>query len=254
MDKPVLRSTLKKLRALPLDRANHPNLMMAPQEMLDFLAMRAGLKPVHLLGRGFDDREWIDGALAMARKAGLHVIEGPIWNAKPPEEAFPIWYRDHLKAIEPVENVYYVCRAEGTAEAVERSFGNPPISMDEEAQLLGYPPCCVRAHYDRAALLDRTFYKMLERTANGNVEEMQRLIREDAALKAETPDEESALKEATEFTPAPFTSFHMCSACAADPSGPAGQLSKKYEALARAVDDDWAKQIAKHQEGVRRNG
>lgn len=171
VDKPVLRSTLKKLRALPLDRTNHPNLMMAPQEMLDFLAMRAGLKPVHLLGRGFDDRDWIDGALAMARKAGLHVIEGPMWNAKPPEEAFPTWYRDHLKATEPVGNVHYICHTKGTAEAVEKSFANPPISMDDEARLLGYPPCCVRAHYDRTSLLDQTFYKMLERTGAGIVEE-----------------------------------------------------------------------------------
>lgn len=97
----------------------------------------------------------------MARKAGLHVIEGPAWNAKPPDEGFPPWYRDHLKAVEHIENVYYICRADGTVEAVERSFANPPISRDNEAQLLGYPPCCVRAHYHRAAVLDRTFLRCL---------------------------------------------------------------------------------------------
>jgi hypothetical protein len=46
MDKPLLRSTLKKLRALPLDPTNHHNVMMAPQEILDFLALRDGIKPV----------------------------------------------------------------------------------------------------------------------------------------------------------------------------------------------------------------
>jgi hypothetical protein len=68
VDKSVLRSTLKKLRALPLDGTGPANIMMAPQEMLDFLAIRAGIKPVHLLGRGFDDAKWIEGVLAMARK------------------------------------------------------------------------------------------------------------------------------------------------------------------------------------------
>src|SRR5947209_1611537 len=98
MDMPLLRSTLKKLRALPLDPANHANVMMAPQEMLDFLALRAGIKPVFLLGRGFDDPQWIEGALEISRKAGLHIVEGPMWDAQTDDEGLPRWFRDHLDA------------------------------------------------------------------------------------------------------------------------------------------------------------
>ena len=50
MNKPVLRNALKKLRAVPFDRNEYANVMIAPQEMLDFLAMVAGIKPVYLLG------------------------------------------------------------------------------------------------------------------------------------------------------------------------------------------------------------
>jgi hypothetical protein len=128
MEKPLLRSTLKKLRALPLDEANHYNVMMVPQEMLDFLAMRAGIKPVFLLGRGFDDKQWIEGAIAMARKAGLHVVEGTMWDAKPDDEALPAWFRDHLEGVQPKDQAFYICRTRATADAVQKSFGPPQIT------------------------------------------------------------------------------------------------------------------------------
>jgi hypothetical protein len=76
-------------------------------------------------------------------------------------------------------------------------------------------------HYERDTLLNCTFYKMLERTAKGDVAEMQRLAREDVKVKAETPEEQADLRRATEFTPVGFTSFYMCAACAADESRPA---------------------------------
>jgi hypothetical protein len=83
---------------------------------------------------------------------------------------------------------------------------------------------------------------------------MQRLLREDVEVKAETPEEQSAFKQATEFTPASFTSFHMCPTCATDTSSPAIQLSKKYEELARSVDTELATQIAQNEKGVGRQG
>jgi hypothetical protein len=250
MDKPVLRSTLKKLRALPLDHNNHPNVMMAPQEMLDFLAMRAGLKPVHLLGRGFDDPEWIKGAVAIAQKAGLQVIEGPLWDAQVEDHALPDWFREHLEANKQPGNAFYITKTAGHAAAVKRSFDNPPITMDQEASLLGYPPCCVRAHYERDALLNSTFYKMIQRAAKGDVAEMQRLLREDIGVEPETDEEREGIKNATVFIPAPYTSVHMCQACADNQTSPAWQLSSKYEALARLIDRDLAAQVEANQKGV----
>ena len=213
MDKAVLRSTLKKLRALPLDPANHVNVVMAPQEMLDFLAVRAGLKPVFLVGRGFDDTRWIEGAVAIAKKAKMHVIEGPFWDAQVEDKMLPVWFRKHLLANKPGGQALYVTKAAGHAGSVKRSFDNPPVTMEEEASLLGYPFCCVRSHYERDALMNVTFYKMIERVAKGDVSEMQRLLREDVEVVAETEEEQAAVQRATTFIPAPHTSFHMCQAC-----------------------------------------
>jgi hypothetical protein len=250
MSKPLLRSTLKKLRALPLDETNHANVMMAPQEMLDCLALRSNMKSVWLLGRGFEDQEWIEGAAAMASKAGFHVVRGPLWDAKTDDETLPAWYREHLKAQKPAGEAVYICRTKAIADEVENSFRNPPITIEQEARLLGYPRCCVREHYERDSLLDHTFYKMLERQSMGDVQEMQRLLREDAEVSAQTVEEQEAIKKATEFTPAPYTSFHMCPACIAGTEQPGPKLSKRFEELAKSIDDTLSAEIARNQQGV----
>jgi hypothetical protein len=83
IDKFRLRQALRKLRQIPFNRDDPADAATAPQEMLDFLAMLAGLKPVVLLGRGFDDHRWIAGVSAIARKMSLHLVTGPKWEAEP---------------------------------------------------------------------------------------------------------------------------------------------------------------------------
>jgi hypothetical protein len=69
-------------------------------------------------------------------------------------------------------------------------------------------------------------------------------------VSVETPEEEAAMEKAMDFTPAPFTSFHMCAACASDPPRPAGQLSRQYKDLAHAVNPGLAAQMARNQQGA----
>jgi hypothetical protein len=79
---------------------------------------------------------------------------------------------------------------------------------------------------------------------------VQRLLREDIGVEPETAEEREAIKAATIFTPAPYTSFHMCQACVDNQSSPARQLSSKYETLARLIDPELAAQVEASQEGV----
>ena len=114
LSKAQLRSTLHKLRQLPLDHSDATNVRMVPQEMLDFLAMLVGLKPVYLGGRGFDDGVWIDGLMALSqqmRAIKLRVLEGPGSHAQPRHLGLPQWYGELRDASEPSENVYYICRS-----------------------------------------------------------------------------------------------------------------------------------------------
>jgi hypothetical protein len=82
MNRVRLRNALKKLPNIALDRSDDENRMIAPQEMLDFLAMAAGIKPVFLMGRGFADSAWIAGVSALARDMSFHVVRGPEWEAQ----------------------------------------------------------------------------------------------------------------------------------------------------------------------------
>jgi len=251
MNKPVLRNALRKLRGVPFDSSDPANVRMAPQEMLDFLAMAAGIKPVFLLGRGFDDTSWTSGVVAIARGMGHYLIAGPAWNAQPTLPDLPSWFQEQGKASAEGKSVFYVCRARGIAEAVRESFRHPAIEMNEEARLLGYPLCCVQEHYRRNSLLDRTFYQILKRTAGGDISEMQRLMRDTVGMLPDAT-EKKAFERATKLHSAPFISFYMCDDCAADPSRPAWRISRQYEELARAVDRRLAAEISAAQEGVGR--
>lgn len=174
MNKAAIRNALKKLRKVRFSRADPTNELMAPQEMLDFLAMATGMKPVFLLGRGFSDPDWIAGVVQIAKEMGLRITVGPPWQAA--ESDVPSWFHDLTHPEDRlVADVVYICRAKGTAEAVENSCVKKSISIEEEAQLLAYPECCVRDHYRRVELRDQAFFMMVERTANGDREEMRGL-------------------------------------------------------------------------------
>jgi hypothetical protein len=128
MEKAALRNTLKKLRRIPFDEANYANVMMAPQEMLDFLAMTAGLKPVCLVGRGFDDPSWINGVVELAQQMKLHVIQGWPWEAVGDES--PDWFREvSQENPKPQGDIVYICRARGPAEAVAKCCAARPLLL-----------------------------------------------------------------------------------------------------------------------------
>ena len=101
----------------------------------------------------------------------------------------------------------------------------------------------MQEHYERRALLYRTFYTILDRTAKGDVAEMRRLVREKVKVTPGTQEEEADFRRATEFTLAPFTSFHICAACAADASRPAYQVSQKYKGLVFIIDRDFVNRV-----------
>jgi hypothetical protein len=126
MDMPVLRNTLTQLRAISFDRSVPANASMAPQEMLDFLAMLAGIKPVYLLGRGFDDPQWVEGLVALARKKRLYLLEGPMWDAGPVSPGAPIWLHDYLNTTQGDGPAFYICRTRANAEAVTEVIRKSP--------------------------------------------------------------------------------------------------------------------------------
>jgi hypothetical protein len=237
IDRSRLRQALRKLREIPFNRDDFSNLATAPQEMLDFLAMLAGLKPVFLLGRGFDDPAWIVGVSAVAAGMNLHALTGQKWEAEEANIGLPDWYAE-VAPKKPIHEkpVVYICKLKSIATKVKDICASGSITMEQEASMLGYPICCVQHHYRSVRALNSVVDRMLQRYSKGDLEEMKRIVREDVGMTPQTPDEISDFQLVANISPASFTSFNMCPSCAASRRSPARRISAIFESLAKTVD------------------
>jgi hypothetical protein len=235
-DKSRLRQIWRRLAAVPTGEADAEAAAEAAQERLDFVAMLAGLKPVYLLGRGFEDGAWREAVLNLAKELDLHLVIGPFWQAVGTEGAWPEWYAAHARAETAGMSAYYICRARAVAAELQglAATGRPTVA--QEARLLGYPECCVRAHYDRARAFHDLWLAMLARETGGDEAAMQQLLRAGTWIEPATEEERALLDKALAMAPAPYTSVNMCAACAADLDSPAHRLSRRYEALLTSLD------------------
>jgi hypothetical protein len=244
MRNPDLRGIYRKLSDLAVSLAENADSDDVPQEILDFLAMASGLKPVLLLGRGTAP-QWVEGAAGIARDFGFHVGEGPLWDATPFGK-FPGWYRDHaLAQLAPLSAVYVCADADVAREVEAVNAGGGRLPMTAEARLLGYPDCCVVAHYDRAVRYHQAIYAILRRLGEGDAERMQALLQGGAAMAPRTPFEISHMAAAFDLHPAPFGSWNRCPYCARHDDSPSAELSRRYESLAREIDPVFAQRLAR---------
>ena len=139
---------------------------MFAQEALDFLAVIADVKPVYVLGRPPLDEAWDDAILGAARSFRLHAIEGPYWQAADTLAGFQAWFR---KGVQDK-------LADMTATYISKSPIVAPQSFADEARLLGFPECCVAAHYERERAFNAAWLEDLRIAAHGDEAEMRRLL------------------------------------------------------------------------------
>jgi len=251
-----LRNTLRKLQGAAGAQIHPADAPVAAQEALDLLAVMAGIKPVMLLGRGYNEPTWIKAVLQAAVDAGLKVVEGPFWDASADAGAgadLPDWFLDHSRHAIASHRAWYICRAKAVADEVARICETAAITVGEEARLLDYPECCVRAHYAAAADYQRIWLDLLRRKAGGDDAKARELLAAGAALDPETDDDRARLEAAMASTPAPFTSINMCAGCVvAGRDSPAMRRSAAYRALAGEVDAGLVQSLAKSRSGIGR--
>ena len=239
MKSPEIQTLYKNLRELAGSLDTVVDSGELKQEILDFLAMVAALKPVFLLGRGLNSPDWVAGAACLARDCGFCVLEGPFWDATPFGK-FPGWYRDYTQSQLAPYQATYVCSFGDIAQEIEAvNAAGGRLSMTAEARLLGYPECCVVAHYDRAVRYHQATYAILKRLAGGREDQMETLLRGSAALAPKTPEEISLLEAAFDVKPAPNGSWNQCLHCARTDTSPSAKLSEKYRALAATTASDF---------------
>ena len=235
-NKPKLRNTLRKFDGVRRGSVAEIDRGEAAQEALDFLALLCGLKPVYLLGRGVSDPPWLRGVLQIAIDQGLYVVEGPYWEAGAADSEMPDWFRDHSASAFRELRAHYISRARATAEEVEAicAVGGPTLA--DEARLLGYPECCVTAHYQRSLAYQKLWFETLSDQSDGDEAEMRRKLTEGIPLDAASDDMRLRLEAAMRVHPAPFTSINMCDSCRDSGDSPARRLSAEYRDLAITID------------------
>ena len=234
-DKPRLRSALRKLYAARIDWSDSYVRGTAAQEAIDFVAMMAGLKPVYVSGRGFDHEGWHAVVLELAASNRLYVVAGPYWEAAPPSSDLPGWFAEAARKEVKEGRAHYVAKGRATADELKSLAETGRPAIGQEARLLGFPVCCVEAHYAAADAFERATFEILTRRADGEEAEMRRLAEGDEPVRPETDEERALLAGAVSVYPARYTSLNMCETCAADPGSPGAKLSAAYGELVAAL-------------------
>lgn len=235
-NKVKLRNTLRKLDGVRRGSVAEIDRGEAAQEALDFLALLVGLKPVYLLGRGVADPPWLRGVLQIAIDQRLYVVEGPYWDAGAADSDLPDWFRAHGAAAFNELRAHYICRARVTATEVEAICAAGGPTLAQEARLLGYPECCVAAHYRSSLAYQKLWFEMLSDQSGGDETEMRRKLSEGVPLDPASDDMRLRLQAAMRLHPAPFTSINMCDSCRDNGDSPARRLSAEYRNIAATID------------------
>jgi len=229
--KPILKDVYHSLTALVKKITDTSIVTKLEMECLDFAAMVSGLKPVFLLGRGIDHPEWVEGIISLSKDLELNVLNGPFWDATP-YAGLPSWYREHCQRELGHLRAYYIASGRVSVEAILRiNKAGGKLGMTEEARLLGYPECCVAAHYDRTLRYHRATLSILKRLTNGNEPQMISLLTGGANFAPVTNNEISDFEEAFNIHPANQGSWNMCTRCVSNPNSSSKKLSAEYRNL-----------------------
>lgn len=227
----ILVQTGRRLSALLGRQDNSVDRRELIAEIHDFLAMLEGIKPLLLHGRGLAPRDWIKEVLIIAQELGLYVIEGPFWDATT-FESFPDWYANYYrKELQPYR-AWYICKDTAIAKSVgcvNREAGY--LSVSEEARLIGYPECCVKAHYERSRRYHRGTLSILKRVTCGNENKMRQLLANKANLVPVTRQELDDFKAAFDIHEPKLGSWNLCHACAYGTDSPSDVLSERYREM-----------------------
>lgn len=198
----------------------------AVQDGLDVLAVAAGLKPMAVIGCGYDAPDLLIAVNDAAVLGGLIAQRGRPWTSA--AAVGVAWFAEaRQRSANPV---LYVTKREATGQATR--LAGQYVDLATEAELLGYPACCVRQFNRQQKLLHLITIRMIARQAEHDETRMRRLVAAQVVPAPRSATEARRLACATRAEFAPHTSIAMCRICAADPGSPAHRISARFRALA----------------------
>jgi len=238
-----LRKVAERVKRIRFDTSSYYNLSVAPQEALDFLAMLGGIKPVYVLGRGFDDPRWVAGIREISVDLNLFVIDGPPFLPQIEQSTLPDWYRSLAEAGGMQHAISYITRIESLAEEVMLRVQTGRLPPALEARLFAFPECCVREYHAKRQRVTETEYRIALRACEGDEARLRQRFDGSFEILPESEEESQALHP--RWVMAPFTSFFLCAACEASPESPGQTLAGRMKRFLQKTDKDMFAVLAK---------
>ena len=200
------------------------------QDSLDLLALAAFMKTVALIGCGYHTGGWLPAVAELAAGRGLAVRRGGVpWLVREEFAGLPEWYAGPVRDAWRSADMLTVCRP----QAVTR-FGGEAIMVgcEEEAELLGYPACCVTDHHTRRRIYHDLMIDLIAARCEATPER-RRLAESEAMPSLRDDADRCRLEEALRGEALAFAGFVPCPVCQAlGPRGPAGQIDLAMRELA----------------------
>ena len=196
------------------------------EHLLDVAAVRAGIKQAALFESSEANESWWLGAQTTLADMSLRVCLHPHWVVAEEMVGLPAWYREQLIELRNATNIRIVQRVGADTRL-------PPRKATDEAQLLGYPLCCVHEFYRRCRLMHLFMVKRICHFAGTDKTARRRYVAAEVMLNPSTAAERAAVRAATSVKLAPLTHVAMCRSCAETAKSPAKMHAQQYHDLAR---------------------
>ena len=238
----ALRSLLADLRAIPSGREEKTNELENLIDYLEIAAVAAGEKPSHLQGQGRRSRGFMH---AIERVAGVHGLlvmptpPVPTYYHRAPhyDPRFFEWERQRDRESCAREGqVLWIYRDRNLESAIRAAVEGET----DVAEVLGYPPCCVRENSELGIRLSEAHVRGYQSQYGAtDVEDFIRLATQDARVEITRTDW-------PEFRHVfPYVQFSPCSHCAESSSSPAAEVNWAMKRLATRLSPAFQRAIDK---------
>jgi len=177
---------VRELTKVPIDRGEPYVRESSAQDTLEFAAMLLKLKPIFLLGRGFDDPTWVSAVKGIASRLRVPMIESAIWNVDYSKLEVPPWYRALRETAG--ETATYMSADPSAITEVRKISARGWVSPAEEARLLGYPLCCVEERHKNSFVVAECLFRAAMGAAKGDEAKAREMILADVEFAPEGED------------------------------------------------------------------
>jgi hypothetical protein len=232
-----LKPLFVDLRAIRFDENEKQSRAENLIDVLEIVAVAAGLKLTHLNGHGFRSDQLHADLQGVATAHGLHTVRTtPCLPYHPRASNLPLeiknWHRTDAEDRQRVApDVLWIYKDPAAPAAIQKALRGE-VGGDA---VLGYPKCCVTYHSEFGIRMNELYYGALKKKYPG--EDVTALMarmqaNEEIEIAGPTP-KMTALESARQF---PYVQFHACPNCLQKAGTPGSKVNATMRELAFGLD------------------